>query len=272
MKPAKRFQVLKNKNLCFQCLYPGAKKNHEGNCYDQYACKHSSHKKFSKSKHVLVCEEHKEDEQNKELFEKYKSRFISNSRVEYKDFTKNMTLSFYADAYSGKNNDEIEHISTQEEVEQNLIDKSIIVNLEKCETIAKLPFIKNPTHRLSSNEDIAMKVYKSQIKKLDNCQEDKNEVIKSELKLQTLGYVEFVDKLPEEEKLKIVNSPIKYFIPWRVAWNPNSVSTFCRLVFDASMKTTNRYSLNDLLAKGRNNMNKLVEIVIRWRIHKFAYH
>lgn len=552
MKPAERFQVLKNKNLCFQCLYPGAKKNHEGNCYDQYACKHSSHKKFSKSKHVLVCEEHKEDEQNKELFEKYKSRFISNSRVEYKDFTKNMTLSFYADAYSGrsneeskeisifmlqtilvegkemnlfydsgcfdlccrkeavdklqkmnrannevpgpltitgvgdnksicqygiyrlrlnlyngkdinvsgmcldkvtsefpkynlhevqkdiikeyeakridsknlpklpkfvggatdimlgitylkyfpkpvfelpsgltiyksefanvdgsrgviagphhvfnkvakqlkganmslgsycarivklykdgykvsldmpllgakihdditvddydeinpvflnkisgvklqkkfeetekagadvsyrclrcrncsdcKNNDEIEHISIQEEVEQNLIDKSIIVNLEKCETIAKLPFIKNPTHRLSSNEDIAMKVYKSQIKKLENCQEDKNEVIKSELKLQTLGYVEFVDKLPEEEKLKIVNSPIKYFIPWRVAWNPNSVSTFCRLVFDASMKTTNRYSLNDLLAKGRNNMNKLVEIVIRWRIHKFAYH
>ena len=41
MKPEKRFQMLKDKNLCFQCLYPGAKKNHEGNCYDQYACKHT---------------------------------------------------------------------------------------------------------------------------------------------------------------------------------------------------------------------------------------
>ena len=153
-----------------------------------------------------------------------------------------------------------------------MIDKSITVNLEKCETIAKLPFIKNPIHRLSTNENIAMKVYKSQIKKLENCLLEKNEVIKSELKLQTLGYVEFVDKLPDEEKQNIVNSSIKYFIPWRVAWNPNSVSTFCRLVFDASMKSTNRYSLNDLLVKGRNSMNKLVEIVIRWGIHKFAYH
>ena len=162
------------------------------------------------------------------------------------------------------NNDKIVHISIQEEVEHNLIDKSITVDLEKCETIANLPFIKNPIHRLSTNEGIAMKVYKSQIKK--------NEVIKSELKLQTLGYVEFVDKLPDEEKQNIVNSSIKYFIPWRVAWIPNSVITFCRLVFDASMPTTNRYSLNDLLAKGRNSMNKLVEIVIWWKIHKFAYH
>ena len=49
-----------------------------------------------------------------------------------------------------KNNDKIVHISIQEEVEQNLINKSITVNLEKCETIAKLPFIKNPIHRLST--------------------------------------------------------------------------------------------------------------------------
>ena len=107
-----------------------------------------------------------------------------------------------------KNNDRIVHISIQEEVEQNLIDKSITFNLEKCETIAKLPFIKNPIQRLSTNEDIAVKVYKSQIKKLENCLVDKNEVIESELKLQTLGYVEFVDKLPDEEKQNIVNSSI----------------------------------------------------------------
>ena len=74
-----------------------------------------------------------------------------------------------------------------------MINRSITVSLEKCETIAKLPFIKNPIHQLSTNEDIAMKVYKSQIKKLENCVLDKNEVIKSELMLQTLGYVEYVD-------------------------------------------------------------------------------
>ena len=94
--------MLKNKNLCFHCLYPGAKKNHEGNCYDQYACKHNSHKRFGKSKHVLICEEHKEDKQNKELFDRYKMRFITKSKVEYKDLTKNMTLLFYADACISK--------------------------------------------------------------------------------------------------------------------------------------------------------------------------
>ena len=110
MKPEKKFQVLKDKNLCFQCLYPGAKKNHEGICHDQYACKHNSHKRFDKSKHVLVCEEHKEDNKNKELFEN-KMRFITKSKVEYKDFTKNMTLLFYADAYPSRSNEESEESS-----------------------------------------------------------------------------------------------------------------------------------------------------------------
>jgi len=43
-------------------------------------------------------------------------------------------------------------------------------------------------------------------------------------------------------------------------------------VFDASQKTNNDYSLNCILAKGRNNMNKLVEIAIRWMLHKYAFH
>ena len=55
-------------------------------------------------------------------------------------------------------------------------------------------------------------------------------------------------------------------------WKANSVSTPCRLVFDASQISNTGYSLDDILAKGRNNMNKLVEIVIRWYIHKVAFH
>ena len=69
-----------------------------------------------------------------------------------------------------------------------------------------------------------------------------------------------------------IQSQIKHFIPWRAVWNNNSVTTPCRLVFDASQATSSGYSLNDLLAKGRNNMNKLVEICVRWLIHKYAFH
>jgi hypothetical protein len=117
-----------------------------------------------------------------------------------------------------------------------------------------------------------MKIYKSQIRKLEHCVEDKNEVIKSEQKLHHLGFADFVDNLTDEQKSKIMNSRIKHFIPWRAVWNNNSISTPCRLVFDASQRTNSQYSLNSLLAKGRNNMNKLVEIAIRWMIHKCAFH
>ena len=70
----------------------------------------------------------------------------------------------------------------------------------------------------------------------------------------------------------IQNSEIKYFIPWRAVWNENSLSTPCRLVFDASQTTNNGCNLNDLLAKGTNNMNKLVEILRGWSMHAHAFH
>ena len=57
-----------------------------------------------------------------------------------------------------------------------------------------------------------------------------------------------------------------------IVWKNNSVSTPYRLVFDASQISSTGYSLSDILAKGRNNLNKLVEIVIRWFIHKVAFH
>ena len=54
--------------------------------------------------------------------------------------------------------------------------------------------------------------------------------------------------------------------------NENSLSTPCRIVFDGSQITSSSYSLNDLLAKGRNNMNKLVEIFKGWSSHLYAFH
>ena len=60
---------------------------------------------------------------------------------------------------------------------------------------------------------------------------------------------------------------IKYYIPWRAVWKQSSISFLCRVVSDASQITNTRYSLNDVIAKRRNNMNKLVEIVLRWMTH-----
>ena len=44
MAPKDRFQELKNKGYCFQCLFPGASedkgKHHDGMCQLDFVCKH----------------------------------------------------------------------------------------------------------------------------------------------------------------------------------------------------------------------------------------
>ncbi|XP_057294722.1 uncharacterized protein LOC130623268 [Hydractinia symbiolongicarpus] len=51
-----------------------------------------------------------------------------------------------------------------------------------------------------------------------------------------------------------------------------SVTTPCRIVFDGSFPTASGFSLNDILAKGSNNLNKLQEILVRWSTHKIGIH
>ena len=90
--------------------------------------------------------------------------------------------------------------------------------------------------------------------------------------MQSLGFVDYFPNLIKDEKNLISAGAVKYFIPWRAVWNPKSLSTPCRVVFDASQGTIARCSINSLLAKGANSMNKLVELLIRWSACKNAFH
>ena len=80
MNPAERFATLKDKGLCWQCLFPGAiakkGKHADGKCQRDFVCKYQIHIKFKRKKHVLLCDEHKETEENRKLLEEYKSRYI----------------------------------------------------------------------------------------------------------------------------------------------------------------------------------------------------
>ena len=127
---------------------------------------------------------------------------------------------------------------------------------------------------MANNKDIAIKVYNQQLRKLNkpSNQSDKDDILTSEGKLQSLGYVDYVSNLPESTQRMLEEHQTHHFIPWRAVWKGNSISTPCRIVFDASSTTSSGYSLNDLLAKGRNNLNRLQEVLIRWSIHKVAMH
>ena len=169
-----------------------------------------------------------------------------------------------------KHNKNNELISIKEEVEQDLINHSVSLDTENS-IVAKLPFIDDPS-KLAPNRNIALKVYYQQIKRLANHADDKADIIQSEAKLQALGYVDYIKNLSTEVQSFLSSSPVKNYIPWRAVWKESSTTTPCRIVFDASMGTESGYSLNDIIAKGRNNMNKLIEIFLRWRTHNVGFH
>ena len=94
MSPAERFTILKNKNLCYQCLYPGAHldtgKHQEGKCQRQFICQHDDHNNSVIKKHILVCDEHKRDPENVRQLDIFKEKCISR-RYNMPDYSKNIS-------------------------------------------------------------------------------------------------------------------------------------------------------------------------------------
>ena len=166
----------------------------------------------------------------------------------------------------------VDCISIKEEVESELINNSVNVDLDKGYVEAKLPFICDPDTHLKSNRHLAEKIYNDQVKKLNKDPKDKEDVTHAFEKLCQLGYLVKLDDLSTEDREAILSSPVQHFIPWRVVWNTNSVSTPVRPVFDASHPTNTGNSLNDVIAKGRNNMNFLLQIYLRWLIRRCGFH
>ncbi len=171
-----------------------------------------------------------------------------------------------------KNHERTEAVSIREEVEQDVIDDSVVVDVVKRETIAVLPLMADPVVKLAPNKSIAERSYNRQVHKVLRDPNDKAAIIKAEGALQSMGFVEWVKNLSPDTQKSLRENPLQNFIPWSAAWKPDSVTTPCRPVFNASQKTKSGYSLNDILAKGRNGLNSLVEIFLRWRCHHVAFH
>lgn len=165
-----------------------------------------------------------------------------------------------------------EEVSIREEVEQAMLEDSVHVDLDNNSVYISLPLLADPEVKLSPNREVAEKVYRQQLKKLKNSPEDKQSIITAEKKLHDLGYVAYVHELSEENQKFLNTNPIQNYFPWRIAWKPNSPTTPCRPVFDASMSTQSGFGLNDIIPKGINNLNKLLEMFLRFRIHVVAFH
>ena len=170
-----------------------------------------------------------------------------------------------------KHHENVDNMTVDEEAGQMLIEDSVTIDTENREIVATLPMICDPASKLPpTNRDTALKVFNQQLKQLQKSENDKADIIKAENSLQQHGFVDFVSNLSQEDQKMLQQSPVKYIIPWRAVWK-NSPSTPCRPVFDATFPTKTGYGLNDILPKGKNSLNKLVEIIIRFFIHHYAF-
>ena len=95
MKPLDSVKTLRKQNLCFQCLFPGAEistgRHREERCQRGFVCQHESHDRYPVKKHVLVCDEHKTNPQNEELFQQYKARCMRSPAIP--EYSKNLKIS-----------------------------------------------------------------------------------------------------------------------------------------------------------------------------------
>ena len=171
-----------------------------------------------------------------------------------------------------RNSEQIEVVSIREEIEQERLNESVTLNEETQRIEATLPCIENPVTKLAPNKDIAYKLYQRRVTALSKSEKDKDDVITAEKKLQNLGYVDYVKNLSPKLQKMLSESPVQNFLPWFPVWSSNSVTTSCRPVFHGSLATATGYSLNSILPKGINNLNVLVEIVIRWGMYLVAMH
>ena len=166
----------------------------------------------------------------------------------------------------------LEATSIREEAEQALIESSVEFFPEQKRLVSKLPFIDEPKENLFSNKYLAQKVLDSQMKKISSSEDMKLDVLASFEKLASRNYLIPVSKLDEESRNLVTSEhDAGYFIPWRTVYKQSSISTPCRLVFDASARTPGGKSLNEILAKGENRLASIMHILLKFRNKASAF-
>ena len=109
-------------------------------------------------------------------------------------------------------------LSLQERFEQDIIEKSVQVDIEKKKVFADMPFLKDPVsflkgkHNRSDNKFQALQVYKAQCRKANT--ETKEGMRKVHSDLVNKGFLRKLDDLNPRQKEIINEAGFKHFFPW----------------------------------------------------------
>lgn len=151
---------------------------------------------------------------------------------------------------------------TEEDMDCENHFRSTIKRNEKGRYVVRLPI--KPNAELGESKSLAVKRLKQLQKQLNG-----NPAMKS-------AYVDFMSeyiKLGHMEVLKSSESNLRYpyYIPHHAVYKLSSTTTKLRVVFNASSKTTNQKSLNDILMVGPNLQIDMRILLLNFTLTKYAF-
>lgn len=136
----------------------------------------------------------------------------------------------------------------------------------------QLPFKQNPPSLGSSRDQAVSRFLQVERKFASNPQlrEDYSKCINEYLQL---GHMRLVTPLEGNQPTKLhdgTSTFTSYYLPHHAVIKMESSTTKCRVVFDASSKTSNGTSLNDAQLIGPVLQDSLVNLLTRWRAHRIV--
>lgn len=163
---------------------------------------------------------------------------------------------------------EIEEIPTEKLLnnEEKFAEQKFVQTTTRCSDgryMVELPFLIDPftSDCLGRSYEIALKRYLTVERKLQvnpELSKQYNECLQEYLDLNQM-------ELAEEE------TQFACYLPHHPVLKPSSSTTQVRIVFDASAKTTNNFSLNERLAVGPTIQSDLMSLLVNWRKHEVAF-
>ncbi|XP_050303785.1 uncharacterized protein LOC126741423 [Anthonomus grandis grandis] len=130
--------------------------------------------------------------------------------------------------------------------------------------IVKYPFLEEDKDRLGNSKITALKRFNSLEKRLNRNETLRNQYIEFMENYESLGHMTLKGTLDTDNSI----DNRSYFLPHTAVLRDSSLTTKCRVVFDASAKTNTNISLNDIILAGPTIQEDLFSILLRLRLRK----
>ena len=148
-------------------------------------------------------------------------------------------------------------MTIQEEKVYKTITEGLTYHPEEKKFEATYPFIKDPNN-LPNNKEIIKRIFHSNERRLMKSESKAKQYNEQIIDMLRRGVFREVT----QEELDAYKGPV-FYISHHAVFKPESRSTPCRIVFNASANN-NGHRLNDYFAKGPKLLNDLLGLLLRF--------